>query len=358
MNDMPKGPRPVADPPSSDVAIEQLLRRAGRRAPIPIADTTAVREAARTEWQRTVRAERQRKLFLRTGGGLLAAAALLLLALNLDLWQGGSPPPLEIATLEATTGALWAVTDQGDTRLQSGANLTAGIVLETRQDAELSRAVLRLADGPTVRLDVDSRLRLVSTTVLELEHGAVYIDTGSDQDTRSGQVSHKLAVHTALGIARDIGTRFEVRLTASPEEPLLVRVRNGKVALEHNGDTHLVATGVELALASDGAVLERPIPLNGAPWDWTLAVLPVFEIEGRSLHNLLDWLAREGGWSLRFAEPALAEQASLEVLSGSPIADLSFEEAAAMALLGSGLELSYRLEDGAFIVESSAHPPR
>jgi len=339
-------PSPADQPPHDDT-VENLLLRAGRRPPVPEDDAAIVKAAARAQWQWAVRGEKRRRR-TRVVGGLLAAAAVLLLAVGVGVWRFPAPSPAgPVAMLETVSGELWALEDPTDpaaeaTRLEVGAELPAGATLETRR-GEASRAVLRLADGASVRLDTATRLNLLSANELELTNGAVYLDSGSQGEA--------LEVHTPLGIARDVGTRFEVRLDGG-EAPLLVRVREGLVLLESGGEEHEARAGVELAVAGDGEVTLSEMPLHGEIWDWTLAILPAFDAEGRSLHEFLTWAARESGVELRYAESDLVEKTRGVTLHGS-IAGLALEDATTVALMSSGLDLGYRFQDGLLVVEPS-----
>lgn len=341
MSDIRNGPRPGAGGSSFD-DVASLVRLAGRRPAVPPEHAAAVRAAARAEWRRVVEARRRKALYLRGGGALLATAALLVLAVKTGLWRPAEPRPVaQLATLEAATGPVTA--DAAELRV--GDPVPAGTVLETGSDgASPARAALRLAGGASVRLDVDTRLRLAAGSVLELERGAVYVD--------SGTLAQQLEVRTPLGIARDVGTRFEVRLGPGAES-LRVRVRDGEVVLERDGESRPAAprrigAGGELAVLPDGTAVEATVPSWGPAWEWVAAIPPPFDVEGRSLQEFLDWAAEEGGWELRFADQAVADQASANVLHGSSIDGLSLEDAASLLLTAS--ELSYRLEDGVFLV--------
>jgi ferric-dicitrate binding protein FerR (iron transport regulator) len=139
-------------------------------------------------------------------------------------------------------------------------------------------------------------------------------------------------VRTPLATARDIGTRFEVRLLDSG---MRVRVRGGLVRLEHRGATYEATPGVELT-ATAGILQRRVAALHGPEWDWTLRVSPPFALEGRTLGSFLQWVEREGGWRPRFADPALERSSSSIVLHGS-VEGLTPEEALAVVLPTCGL---------------------
>ena len=82
--------RPRAIDRSAGDEVERLVRLAGRRPAVPAEHAASVKAAARAEWQRTVKARRQRRLTPR-GGALLAAAALVLLMVKTDFWRRIGP---------------------------------------------------------------------------------------------------------------------------------------------------------------------------------------------------------------------------------------------------------------------------
>ncbi len=308
------------------------------------------RQLARAHWQRKVRARARRR---RSIYGLAAAAVI---GLAIGLWQvSRHEEPVSLAPMTAPTdrptagpvarlatlaGPVRHQTD-GATReipdssglLQAGDEIHAGTVLETARD---SRAAFRLAGGHELRLDVDTCLRLVSDRVLALERGALYVD--------SRESPGSLEIRTPLGTARDIGTRFEVRLD---DASLRVRVRDGRVAVDRDGQIHEAGRGAELTLDSYGALARREIEVYGPEWRWSLEVAPAFDAEGRPISELLDWVTRETGWRLRL-DPAVARGAATVTISGS-IKGLPPDQILNVILPTTGLK--HRVEDGELIVE-------
>jgi hypothetical protein len=323
---------PIHDGPAShqdrfaagdDVA--RLLRLAGPRP--AVADDGAAREAARAEWRRQVWAHRRRKTFVQAGGWL--AAAVVVMVVGAVLWQWLQVTPA--ATLAARTGGVTMVPAPG-----AGDALRPGSLVETAD----GRVALRMASGHSVRLDADTRARLVSGSALALERGAAYVDSGP------AGAAGSFEVRTPLGVARDVGTQFEVRLVQG--DGLLVQVREGSVELRRDGASHTAAAGTELRMDADGTLTRAAVARYGAPWDWVLEIAPGFDAAGRSLADLLDWAAREGGWELRFADDALAALAA-ETELHAPLAGLTPRQAVAVMVRGSNL--TYRLEEGALLIE-------
>ncbi len=349
MKDSDNGPRRVSDRSDSDDAtVARLLRLAGHRPAVPARDAEMVKQAARAEWQRTARAQRRRIFYARGTGGLLAAAALVLLTLNTDLlrrvWPGPGGP---VATVEMATGQVRAAAGEGGLAdLALGATLLPGTTVETGASGAgvvPARVAFRLADGTSIRLDKGTRVRVLSGSVLALDRGALYADSGPVAPA-SGRA---LEIRTPIGIARDVGTQFLVRLD-DPAHDLEVQVREGKVILNRDGEAaETVESGIQLAVLPDGSVERTDLPRFGGPWDWLLAVVPPFQVENASVNDVLEWAARESGWQVSYADSSLERQAAVP-LEGS-IAGMTPEEAAIVALMAS--DLDYRLEDGVFQVQ-------
>jgi hypothetical protein len=353
-------PQPDAGPPdagpSEEEAVASLIRNAGPRPAAPADITTEVKAAARARWQEVVQARQRRRFYWRSAA-VLAAAAALVLVLSPRLWRAPGPTAPVLAQLESVQGPV-QILDADETGLPREASkdseITSGatVITTAGPTGSASRAVLRLAQGTapsaTVRLDTGTRLRLEGPGELYLEQGAVYLDTGfKPTDTA-------LAVHTAWGTVHDIGTRFEVRLGDGRRDSptgLSVRVRDGVVVLRDAGTEHHAGAGEELMVHSDGTITERAIPTTGEAWSWIETLLPAFDTEGRSLHELLIWAARESGRELRFADPSLAVTAQNVELHGS-IEGLSLDEAVELSLLSSGLPLEAHQQDGELVVVS------
>ena len=252
-----------------------------------------------------------------------------------------------VALLELSRGEV-VMLSEGGLRTQSrpqplpvGTSVPAGAIIET-SDAT-ARAALRLSDGGSMRLAADSRVRFTSDSTVVLDRGAVYFDSAG----RSGSA---VEVRTTLGMVREIGTQFEVRLLDGDdddEKTLRVRVREGRIVLRHGQESELADLGEELTLGEDGHIERRAISPYGPEWDWILETASAPPVEGQALQTFLDWFAREGGWRLQFSEPSLATEASSIVMHGD-VEDLNAFEAASM-VLGSS-QLDYRVEGELLVI--------
>ena len=320
--------------------IAQLLRLLPREAPVPEEILGRAQAASREAWVETVAQRRRRGRFLGWGLGLAAGLLLAFGALQLLPRKESPPRPgvstggwvAEVDVIRGPEGGLF--TQEGEV-LDAGLAVRAGALIET--DSE-TRAALRLAGGASLRLDTGTQVRLLDAENLELLAGGVYIDS---EDPRG---SGGLAVRTHLGIARDLGTQFEVRLTT---DTLRVRVREGLVLVDDGDNHHETHPGAELTVEAQGRARHRVIDLHGPAWEWPLETAPEFELEGESLGNYLRWLERETGWRTRFEDPSLEPSKTAVILHGS-LEGLRPDQTPELVLATCGLRS--RLADGVLIL--------
>ena len=311
-----------------------LLRLAGAP-PDPAGERAArVREAVHQAW----RAQRRRRILRRGGAAaaVFAVAAALLLAVRVEHAPArpAVAPDVVVATGTRVEGRPSLVRRGGAVQMALNA-ATAVHTEDVVQTDDASRASLQLADGSSLRIDRDSRIRFVSPGVIELNGGAAYVETAPG--------SRGLEIRTAMGAVRDMGTAFEVRLLPSS---LRVRVRTGLVEVKHGTVVTTADGGTEATVTSAGTTT-RPLPPGDAEWEWTAEVAPPFAIEGRTLRAYLEHAAAEHGWTLRYATPQVAAAAGRTVLHGS-VEGLSAEQALDVVLASSGLE--HRLRDGELLI--------
>lgn len=346
MNENERGTRP--GPPATDDGIGDLIRSAGRRPAVPDDDLAALKDAARSAWRRMAAEQRRRRVRRRSAFALAASVLFALAGAWWWLHDGAPVGPQAIATVELVSGRVDAFPGAGDearVTLSPDDSLSVGAVVETAGAGggeEASGLVaLRWIRGQSVRLDAGTRLRIVSPSRLALERGAVYVDS-----RRSAGDGGDLEIVTALGTVREIGTQYEVRLQ-DEGGAMLVRVREGEVSVHREGEAHTAARGEQLALLGDGAVARTAMKADDPAWLWVLETAPSIDIEGRSLASFLDWVGRETGREVRYADGKLARSAETIRLHGT-IEGLRPDEALAVIVQGSGLD--YRLEDGVALV--------
>jgi ferric-dicitrate binding protein FerR (iron transport regulator) len=306
--------------PDSDLEVAQLIGAAGAR-PVPDADRTArVRDAVAREWRAQARARRMRRLTA-AGMALLAAAAAVFLAVR----PGSTPAP--IATVAAAHGdATMEIASGRAAAVVVGQTIAAGSSIRTNDG---SRATVTLPDGGEVRIDAKTVATFVDAHTIDLERGAIYIDSGASTPGR-------FTVRTASGTVRDIGTRFEVRVgDRDLRVPMTIKVRDGAVQLERAGRIDRAPEGTELLARADGTVSTKSLDPFAADWAWTTAAAPTFIAENATLEAFLEWAAREGGWTIEWSD-ALRQRARTTILHG-PIDGLAPADALDVVLPTCGL---------------------
>ena len=311
--------------------IAALLRATGRRPEVPHERAQRVRAATAAAGRHDVRrrAWRRRLAVAATAAAAAALAAVFLLTDRSGL--DPAPVPEPAAVVERVVGGGPGAPREGDPVAENAVVATG----------DAGRLALRLRSGFGVRLDEGTRVRLLEDGALALEAGAVYLDSTGPAGSATGPIE----LRTPLGTLRNLGTRFEARLSAST---LVVRVRDGAVSVEGNGRPLRVDAGRQLDLRADGTDAQHPLDPFDPAWDWVAGVTPMMDIEGRRLSEFLAWIARERGLDVRFADPGRAASARSIVLKGS-IEGLTLDQALDSVLATSGLR--GRAEGRVLVVE-------
>jgi ferric-dicitrate binding protein FerR (iron transport regulator) len=264
----------------SDESVERLLRIASEKPAVPHDAETRVRAAVHQAWQQDV-AKRRFRRRVWTASSLAAAAAIAVVFFFVPR-RTITTTPLPAAKLERSIGTVHVHAADGGTLIETGAD---------------GRASFRLDSGTEFRIDRNSRVSVGREfTVIT---GALYV----------ASAERGLAVRTRFGVARDIGTRFEVRVEGDTE---LVRVRDGIVDFE----THRAIAGEQLEI-KQGGVTKSALATHAAEWSWTESVAPMFTIEGSSVSSFVAWVASESGMQVQYESNALRLRAQQTTLHGS-----------------------------------------
>jgi ferric-dicitrate binding protein FerR (iron transport regulator) len=280
--------------------LEELLQLSGPRPEPPVDRFERARAAAHAAWQAELQARRRRTAIRTALFGLAAAAVLVLVVARARRVDAPPAPGAVVATVEAISGP----TRLDGSLLAPGDEIRGNAAVRTERGG---RATLRLANGVELRLDAGTEVRFPAAAAVALDRGGIFVDTGAAGAAR------RVEIRTSAGIARDVGTAFEVRMVA---DAMRVRVRGGLVNLESGGAIHQAGRAVEL-MADRSGVARRVVPLTGPDWSWVALAAAAFDVDGKTLAAFLDWAAREGGWSVTLADEALRKSASTIVLRGS-----------------------------------------
>jgi ferric-dicitrate binding protein FerR (iron transport regulator) len=227
--------------------------------------------------------------------------------------------------------------------LARDASIFPGDALRTGADGRLA---LRLGDGPELRMDRATELHWRDATHGRLSLGAAYVDAGLQANH-----ANQLLIETVAGSVRHVGTQYQVRVL---DQAIDVTVREGLVRVEGPSGSHTGLAGERLHVTREHVDREA-IATTAADWSWTGAIAPVFAIEGRPLHEFLEWSARETGRELHYADPADRVAAGDIVLRGS-VESLTPDQALDAVL--STTPLRWHADTGQILIGESSAPPR
>lgn len=324
--------------------VRDLMEQAGPRSDPPPEHMFQIKSAFRARWEDHVRKTHRPRIS--TWNLAWAAAAVVALGLGLWWWTTLVPTPgIPVGQVVAVEGDVTMHRGRTTTALEPGGEVSAGAELTT---GKTGRVALRLDSGTSLRLDSGTRVLVESVSAVTLERGALYADTGP---TRSGGAS--IRVTTPLGVVTDVGTQFEVRLVEEDRGAVRVSVREGLVRIEGEETSGTAEAGVQLTLFAQGTFARADFAPHDPAWEWVVDLAPPFELEGRTLTEFLEWVTRETGREIRYADPKLEEVAQSIVLHGS-MGDVTPSQAPDVVLPGAGLE--HRVEEGVLIVGPPAEP--
>lgn len=282
---------------NDDVAL--LVRLAGTSAIAPLDEDriARVRAAVHGAWRdeyvdRQARQTKTRRRWLMIAAPLAAAASVVI---AVAIWRPIRTP----ASTRATAPVVVAHIDEATVSpapFTAGSAVTSGSTVTT----SVGTLAMTLTTGVHLRLDASSTARVESATDVWLERGAVYVDSAGAHPPEPG--ASPISIHTPAATVRDTGTQFEVRLAGAG---LRIRVRDGQVRViyKNGADARVVGAGEELFSKPDGSpISRRHIAVTGSEWAWAESAAPPFSMEGKTLGALLDWVSREGAWTVTFAD--------------------------------------------------------
>ena len=316
------------------------MRLTGPREDVPAERLARMRAVAHNAWRESLdqRARTRRRTWVFGGVGLAVAASVwFALAINPRPPAPATPLASSVPAPSIVAHVLAAMTPGA---FRTGEAIQAGASIETPAGAWLT---LRLASGSEVRVDAGSLLRVLDSHHLAVDRGAIYYD-GHDA---------ALVIDTPAGVIHDVGTRFEVRLLG---RGVRIRVREGLVRLDRSGRLDDAGPGVEMLATPSrhDRARARDTPRISA-WAWTERAAAPFSLDGQTLSTFLTWIAREGGWSVGFADQALERSAGETIVHGS-VAGLTTEEALAVVLPACGLD--HGISDGRVTIRRPARQMR
>jgi len=284
--------------------VESLIRIGGRRVDPPTSAQGRVWTATLDTWHRQQARRRTRA----TLGWLAAAAALVAAVGAVISLSPASAPPATVARLDRAVGSAEVRQQDEDAwrpiAPSSEVSLVSGTSLRTSPDGRLG---IEVAGGVSVRLAEASEIRLSADRRIRLIRGTIYVDTGPYGHAGPIQVV------TAAATFEDFGTQFEVKYV---DEGVRLRVREGQVVFDHQGDRVAASAEQQVDIGPDGEVTRRTIARSDASWNWVESVSPAAPTDGHTMATLLEWVSRETGRGIRYADADIRREAMTTTLHG------------------------------------------
>jgi hypothetical protein len=286
-----------------DTRVDRALSDALRTQSLDSVSLVRMHAAVVQEWQMSVgsRAVKSRRWMW---GALAAAMSLTVIALGWFAQRAGAPDVLGSMSRLDRGSAQVRFSLVRHRVLTVGDELRAGDTLTAR-----GSTLVLLSGGGTLRIAANSVIDVRSADEICLESGLIYVDLPSASIPSGG-----LHVLTQAGTLEHVGTAFEV---LSGEQLVRVRVREGRVRLRSAVSDVVAVAGTELLATPGDGVSRHSIATYGPEWQWVSALAPDYEIEERPLLDFLQWVSREVGRHLDFADAPAREVAEHAILHGT-----------------------------------------
>ena len=155
----------------------------------------------------------------------------------------------------------------------------------------------------------------------------------------------RFVVQSAQGRIEHIGTQF---MASAEPNGLTVAVREGKVAIDGQFHDHVASAGEQVRLRGRQMPDVLRINSSGEQWSWLERTSPAVDVDGRSLHEFLQWASRELGLAIQF-EGNAEQVAQGAILVGS----IDSEPSVALRQRLATAAFSYRIEKGVIYVSHS-----
>jgi hypothetical protein len=179
-------------------------------------------------------------------------------------------------------------------------------ILAGRQYTSAGSSLITLVKGGGLRLAAGSVVEGIDARDIRLDSGRVFLDFPGG--------APPFVLHTSAGTIEHIGTQFEVEASAAG---IRIRVREGSVRMRTTTGTQDAEAGTEVLFSRAGPIVSRKVATYGPDWAWVETIAPEFEIEDQPLAGFLEWVARETGRHIQFADDGARDTALRTRLHGS-----------------------------------------
>lgn len=288
---------------NEDKKLEALLKMGKMPDPDP-AFRDQVFQATHEAWKDTLK--EQKRQTVQKQLRYYAAAAVIMLAVGVGLfsypnisWEG--KPTAYIAQ---AYGKFYLNGTQVD-----AAEIFDGDVISTGNNGLLA---IQLNDETRLTLSANSALVVQSSDAVMLEHGKMYFD--------SQNINDRIRVSTQWGELVDIGTQYEV---ATSGQGMEVAMREGKVKMTMDGMINTAIADEEggdvVSVNAQNEIEKTRVKASDKRWEWMLPGIQAYNMDGASVHGLLEWVSRSTGKRIVYDSNATENVAQQTKLQGGEI---------------------------------------
>jgi hypothetical protein len=290
-----------------DDPIEALLEKAVPRPAPPDSVEQDIRAAVHAEWAAVTKRRGRRRL---AAGLAMAATVTLVLAVSLSGLHQAGVAPVDVAAIDKTVGTIYVqIGSSGEMEAVDTTRVRSGEILTTGAD---SAAGLTWLGGGSLRIASDSRIEFRGADEIFLHSGTVYFDS-------SGMTADAdFSILSAHGAVSHVGTQFLTRSTAAS---LVVSVREGEVSIDGTYHDQTVHSGQRVEMTGSSRPTVTNTTGTGLEWQWVETVAPGISVDGLTVFEFLQWVAREIGHSLQFESDDAEALARNTLLKGTVNAD-------------------------------------
>lgn len=294
--------RESVDPAEVDEQqLAQLLRAAGPRSQMP----NDMAQRLTEHFDKELNVARQRRRGWRPTLALAASVALLAVGWAMLIQPFNSTAGPGVATLVAVHGPVIV---NGE-RYQAGQSI--GLAeFDSLQTGERGYAMLR-TEKHSIRVNDNSVLDIHADGV-SLSSGEVYIASLNEAIDEGSSLN----VRTRFGVVRDIGTQFLVKVSSNRLETL---VRKGTIELQFEQQRVRAQADDSAAqrVEFDGTEWQRSSTAAYGPrWQWLQKITERFDPNGKTVAEVLSWIADETGEQIHYANKALQQRALAGTVHG------------------------------------------
>ncbi len=289
---------------TTDEKLEQLVRRAGKRTPLPDEVKQRLQTSFRRELQLNMRKRNRAKVLVLSG-----IAASILIAISFLILNDSPRPTSVIAKIERSEGeTFWQYEDE------SGP-LSYGNIIQPHDFIHTMEGSLSIRlenSSVNLRLGRMTEIEFIGKSSVRLVSGDIYVDAQPDGN------HHSFSIRVNEIEVKHLGTQY---LVSSNEDGISIAVREGEVIIKsRKQEFHSKGTtgkGELVSVSRTNKLTRSPINTHGSRWAWVNQMAPTIETNNMPIDKFLSWIARETGLKLVYNSPEILEAFHTELIKGS-----------------------------------------